>query len=71
MSDSLRSEDCSLLVSSVHEILQAGILEWVAMPSSKESFPNPEIELLFLKSPAYKGGFFTTSATWEAQRVLC
>ena len=27
--------DCSLLVSSVHGILQARILEWVAMPSSK------------------------------------
>ena len=29
--------DCSLLDSSVHGILQAGILEWVAMPSSKGS----------------------------------
>ena len=27
--------DCSLLGSSVHGILQARILEWVAMPSSK------------------------------------
>ena len=31
------SVDCSLLDSSVHEILQARILEWVAMPSSKGS----------------------------------
>ena len=29
--------DCSLLDSSVHEILQAKILEWVAIPSSKGS----------------------------------
>ena len=29
--------DCSLPVSSVHGILQASILEWVAMPSSKGS----------------------------------
>ena len=29
--------DCSLLASSVHMILQARILEWVAMPSSKGS----------------------------------
>ena len=29
--------DCSLLGSSVHGILQARILEWVAMPSSKGS----------------------------------
>ena len=40
--------------SSVHGILQARILEWVAMPAS-------------LLSPAWAGGFFTTSATWEAQ----
>ena len=29
--------DCSLPGSFVHGILQAGILEWVAMPSSRES----------------------------------
>ena len=29
--------DCSLTVSSVHGILQARILEWVAIPFSKES----------------------------------
>ena len=29
--------DCSLPVSSVHGILQARILEWVDMPSSRES----------------------------------
>ena len=29
--------DCSLLDSSVHGILQARILEWVAMPSSRGS----------------------------------
>ena len=31
------SMDCSLPGSSVHGILQARILEWVAMPSSRES----------------------------------
>ena len=31
--------DCRLPGSSVHGILQAGILEWVAMPSSGGSFP--------------------------------
>ena len=30
--------DCSLPVSSVHGILQARILEWVAMTSFRESF---------------------------------
>ena len=28
--------------------------------------PNPGIEPLSLMSPALAGGFFTTSATWEA-----
>ena len=28
--------DCSLLVSSVHGLLQARILEWVAMPHSRD-----------------------------------
>ena len=36
----------------------------VARPSSSRS-PNPGIIRLFL-SPALAGGFFTTSATWEA-----
>ena len=31
--------DCSPPGSSVHELLQARILEWVAMPSSRESSP--------------------------------
>ena len=35
--------DCSLLGSSVHGILQAKILEWVAMPSSGD-LSNPGIE---------------------------
>jgi len=34
--------DSSLPGSSVHGILQARILEWVAMPSSKD-LPNPGI----------------------------
>ena len=32
--------DCSPSDSSVHGILQARILEWVAMPSSRGSFPS-------------------------------
>ena len=36
--------DCSLPGSSVHYILQARILEWVAMPSSRD-LPNPGIKL--------------------------
>ena len=43
--------DCSLLVPSVHGILQARILEWVAMPSSK-ALPDPEIKPASPESPA-------------------
>ena len=32
--------------------------------------PDPGIELESLTSPALAGGFFTTSATWEAPEVL-
>ena len=33
----MKSLNCSLPGSSVHGILQAGILEWVTMPSSRGS----------------------------------
>ena len=64
--------DCSLPGSSVHGILQAHILEWIAIPSSRD-LPNPGIELVSLMSTALACGlffffFFTTSATWEAHR---
>ena len=45
--------------SSVHGILQARILEWGAMPSSR-GFSNPGIEPASLACPALAGGFFTT-----------
>ena len=57
--------DCSPPGSSVHGILQARILGWVAMPSSRD-LRNPGIEPESLKSPALADGFFTTSTTWEA-----
>ena len=43
--------DCCPPGSSVHGYLQARILEWVAMPSSRD-LPHPEIKPLSLKSPA-------------------
>ena len=46
-------------------ILQARILEWVAMPSSRY-LPDPGMEPRSLMSPALAGGLFTTSVTWEA-----
>ena len=43
--------DCSLPGSSVHGIFQAGILEWVAISSSRD-LPDPGIESVSLVSPA-------------------
>ena len=55
--------DGSLPSSSVHGILQARILEWGAIPSSRGSSPPRDGPT----SPALAGGFFTTSATGEAR----
>ena len=57
--------DSRLPGSSVHGILQARILEWVAISFSRESC-NPGIEPGSLMSPALACGLFTTSASWEA-----
>ena len=57
--------DCSPPGSSAHGILQARILKWVAMPSSRD-LPNPGIEPTSLASPSLADRFYATSATWEA-----
>ena len=48
------SVDCCPHGSSVHDILQVKMLEWVAMPSSGD-LPDPAIEPLPLTSPALAG----------------
>ena len=53
--------DCSPPGSSVHWILQARILEWVAFPPPGY-LPNPGIKPMSLALT----GRFTTSNTWEA-----
>ena len=58
--------DCSPPGSTVHGILQAGILEWVAIPSPGD-LPNSGIEPTSLTSAALAGRFCTTSTTWGAQ----
>ena len=59
--------DCSLLASSVHGILQARILEWAAMPSSRGSFwPRDGTCISYVSCIGSCIGFFTTTATWEA-----
>ena len=55
--------------SSIHGILQARILVWVAMPSSRESSRLRDQTHVHY-SPALAGRFFTTSATWEALLLL-
>ena len=47
--------DCSLPGSSVHRILQARILEWVAISSSKGSSKPSEVSYL----SCLADGFFT------------
>ena len=56
--------DCSPPGSSVHGILQARILEWVTMPSSKGP-SHPGIKPTSLSSLSLAGGFFISRATWD------
>ena len=58
--------DCGPPGSCVHGILQVRILEWVAMPSSRGS-SQPRNQTCISRLLALAGGFFTTSASWEAQ----
>ena len=51
--------DCSLPCSSVHGILQARILEWVTMLSSRESSQSRD-QTLCLKSAALAGRFHSS-----------
>ena len=55
--------DCSLPGSSVHGILQARILEWVAVPVSRGSSQPRNFES---GVSCIAGGFFTSWATREA-----
>ena len=57
--------DCSLLGSSTHGILQARILEWVAIPFSRGS-PQPRVRTCMSSIASF---FFTVWATREAQNI--
>ena len=57
--------DCTLPGSWVHEILQARILEWVAIPFSRGS-PQPRDQTQVSHTA---GGFFTIWATREASNL--
>ena len=58
--------DCSPPGSSVHGILLARIVEWVAASSSRESSQPKEWTWVF----CFGSRFFTTGATWEAHMGL-
>ena len=55
--------DYGLPDSSVHVILQARILEWIAMPFPRGSSQPRDWTHIFYVSCI--GRFFTTSTTWE------
>ena len=57
--------DCSPPGSSVHGILQAGILEWVAFPFSRGSSQRRDRTQVSHTA----GGFFTSWATREARSI--
>ena len=50
--------DCSLQGSSIHGILQARILEWIAMPSSRGIFPTQGLIPHLLCLLQWQAGFF-------------
>ena len=54
---------CACVLSRFrHEILQARILEWIAMPSSRESSRSRDLIRSHLMSSVLAGGFFSTSS---------
>ena len=63
--------ECSPPGSSVHGILQARILEWVAMPPPPGIFLTQGSNSSLFVFPGVAGGFFTTSATWEVCVYVC
>ena len=58
--------DCSPPGSFVHGILQARILEWVAISSSRGDLPDLGVKP---ESPALAGGFFTTEPPEKSSEI--
>ena len=69
MSSSGDPIDCSLPGFSVHGILQARILKWVAVPPPGD-LQDPGIEPVSLEYPSLAGKLFITGTTWEARYIL-
>ena len=68
-SHSCKPMDCSLRVSSVQGILQATILEWVAIFFSRV-FSQPRQRIHISCTSSIAGRFFTNWASREAVRLL-
>ena len=73
-----KSLQCVWLFATLWTIAQQALLSmgfsrlgyWSELPHPPPGdFPNPGIEATSLTSSALSGRFFTTSATWEAQKV--
>ena len=61
------SDSCDPMDYTVHGILQARILEWVAFPFSRgSSQPRDQTQVSHIA-----GGFFTSWATREALNAQC
>ena len=63
------SMDCSLPSSCVHGILQARILELVAISYSRD-LPDPGIKIVYLASPSLASRFFTTAPLGKLQKII-
>ena len=63
------SMDCSLPSSCVHGILQARILESVAISYSRD-LPDPGIKIVYLSSPSLASGFLTTAPLGKLQKII-
>ena len=62
--------DCNPPGSSVHEIFQARIQEWVAITYSRgPCLPNPGIKPVSLKSPLLVGRSFTPAAAAKSLQL--
>ena len=60
---------CSLPGSSVHGILLARILEWIAMISSRGSLPA-EVKPMSLESPALQVDYLLLSHWWSPDQLI-
>ena len=65
MSDSLRPHGLAYQASQFMEFSRQEYWSGLPFPSPWD-LPDPGIQPMSLKSPALTGGFFATSATWEA-----